>query len=85
MDTHSDSTRTHWALFGSNIPKAEIVFFTQVIIIYIVVLTSIVNLTLGYGSSTLWVALLSGNIGYILPNPTLKKYGEKLLSNAPQQ
>ena len=85
MDSHSDSIRSYWSLCGTDIPKAEVVFFTQVVLIYIVVLTSIVNLTLGNEYSNLWVALLSANIGYLLPNPSLKQNGQKLLSNTTKQ
>jgi len=63
----------HWHLCGRTLPKSEIVFFAQVILIYMVVITCIVNLSLGHSDSNLWTALLAANIGYILPNPTLKK------------
>jgi hypothetical protein len=72
----STQEQGRWVLFGKHIPKAEIVFFAQVIVLYIVIITSIVNLTLANGVSTLWTALLSSSLGYLLPNPTLEK--EKL-------
>lgn len=63
-----------WHLpFGKKLPKSEIVFFVQVILIYIVVITSIVNLTINQGEGKLWTALLSSSLGYILPNPSLKR------------
>lgn len=63
-----------WHLpFGHRLPKSEIVFFVQVILIYIVVITSIVNLTINQGEGKLWTALLSSCLGYILPNPSLKR------------
>ena len=40
------SSGHHWNIFGHTMPKSEIVFFMQVFLIYIVVFTSIVNLTL---------------------------------------
>ena len=42
-------------------------------IIYIVVVTCIVNLSIDNGNSNLWTALLSSCLGYMLPNPRLKK------------
>jgi hypothetical protein len=69
----STQEQARWVLFGKHIPKAEIVFFAQVIVLYIVIITSIVNLTLSNGVSTLWTALLSSSLGYLLPNPTLEK------------
>ena len=68
------SSDRSWNVFGSSLPKSEIVFFTQVVLIYIVVITSIVNLTVFKESDgKLWTALLSSSFGYLLPNPTLKK------------
>ena len=60
-------------LFGTECPKEEIVFFCQVIILYTVIVVSIYNLTVGHGDSTLWTALLSSSLGYLLPNPSLKR------------
>lgn len=62
----------HWRLLGSNLPKQEIVFFCQVLIIYIVVITCVANLTLGRDEGKIWIALLSSCLGYLLPNPSLK-------------
>ena len=71
---HSDtSSRVRWHMFGHKFPKEEVVFFMQVVLIYIVVVTSIVNLTLNKDEGKLWTALLSSSLGYLLPNPTLKK------------
>ena len=61
-----------WNMFGYKFPKSEGVFFTQIILIYIVVITCIVNLSMGNGNSNLWTALLSSSLGYILPNPSIK-------------
>ena len=63
-----------WNIGRMRVSRSLIVYFLQVLIIYIVVLTSIYNLTRGYCNQTdqkLWVATLSSGIGYLLPNPTL--------------
>lgn len=65
--------RAQWYFLGSSIPKNQIIFFVQVIVLYVVILTSIVNLSLAHGDSNLWTALLSSSLGYLLPNPTLKR------------
>lgn len=71
-DTHSEEHQ--WRFFGRRVPKSEIVFFCQVIIIYTVIFTSIYNLTRGNtADNNLWTALLSSSLGYLLPNPTIKK------------
>lgn len=62
----------HWECFGKKIPKTEIVYLSQVIIIYMVIITCILNLSLKNGDSNLWTALLSSSIGYILPAPKIK-------------
>ena len=62
-----------WHLFGTECPKEEIVFFCQVIILYTGIVVSIYKLTVAHGDSTLWTALLSSSLGYLLPNPSLKR------------
>ena len=69
-ETHSQRS---WSLFGERVPRSEIVFFCQVIILYTVIATSIFNLSTGHKDGHLWVALLSSSLGYLLPNPSLKK------------
>ena len=54
----------------------HLLFLFQVIVIFIVVITSIVNLTIENGNLNLWTALLSSCLGYILPNPKLKKIND---------
>jgi hypothetical protein len=79
----SPETRS-WQLFGQKCPRQEVVFLAQTGMIYIVILASIVNLSLGIGESNLWVALLSSCLGYLLPNPTLKQ-DESILRDPTEQ
>lgn len=53
-------------------PSNLILFIFQMLIILIVVCMSIYNLTFNTGDTSMWTALLSSSIGYILPNPKLK-------------
>ena len=69
-ETHSNNPQ--WQFCGRGVPKSEIVFFCQVIILYSVILTSIDNLTKENRDSNLWTALLSNSLGYLLPHPTIK-------------
>ena len=48
-------------------------FLCQVVVLYMVIVVSIYNLTVGHGDSTLWTALLSSSLGYLLPNPSMKR------------
>ena len=74
------SSRSNWNVFVNKIPKEEIVFFTQVIFIYIVCVACLINLSIGNGNSNLWTSLLSGSLGYLLPAPKLRKH-ESVLSH----
>lgn len=71
-DNNSDGS-TVWNFFGKQRPKAQIVYMTQVVILYIVIITCIVNLSVKNGISELWVSLLSYSLGCLLPSPRLKK------------
>lgn len=62
-----------WNMFGYSIPKQEVVFFTQIIALYIVIIIGLINVTLQNGNSNLWLSLLSASLGYLLPNPSLKR------------
>ena len=62
-----------WNLFGRQVPRSKAVFFCQIILIYITVLTSLINLTLKNGPVNLWIALLSSCLGYLLPHPSLEQ------------
>ena len=53
--------------------KADLILFTvQVVIIFVVVCTSLMNLTLGYGNQNLWTVVLTSSLGYVMPNPKIK-------------
>ena len=60
-----------WEVFGRRLPRSEIVFFCQTFLIYAVVVTSLVNLTLKNGPINLWIALLGSCLGYLLPHPSI--------------
>lgn len=75
--------RGRWNFCGRDLPKAEIVFFAQVTLIYVVVIVCLVNLTIGDDKTNLWIALLSGSLGYILPAPNLRASDDgSILPNA---
>jgi len=70
----NDGTSVHqWRLFGQTIPKNEAIFICQVVILYIIIITCIVNLSISNGDSNLWTALLSSSLGIMLPAPTLSR------------
>ena len=49
----------------------SITYYTQVAVILVVVIASIINLRLNKEPQTLWVALLTSCVGYVLPNPRM--------------
>lgn len=81
METPSDqsaealrrqSSSIKWNVLGKKIPKGEIVFFCQVVILYTVILVSVYNLSTNSDkNSNLWTSLMCSCLGYILPNPTI--------------
>ena len=72
-DVENRSNGERWHLLGTRVPQAEIVYFCQMIIVYVIIITSIANLSIQNGSTELWISLLSSCIGYALPSPKLKK------------
>ena len=68
-----DKRSSMWYFRNNTFPKDEAVFFSQLFIITIVVIAAVYNLTTSNGKTTLWTALLSSALGYILPNPQLRK------------
>lgn len=67
------SDKRNWNICSYSIPKQEVVYFCQIIALYVVIGIGLVNITIQNGDANLWLSLLAGSIGYLLPNPTLKK------------
>ena len=75
-DISDTSTRTEWKGLGSTCSKELVVYIAQVLLVYIIVITSILNLTVNQdtqseSSNRLWTSLLASSVGYLLPNPKL--------------
>ena len=77
MSEENGGSRSNWELFRKVVPKNEVIFICQVVILYIVIITCIINLSLKNGDSNLWVALLSSSLGIMLPQPTISQSGKK--------
>jgi hypothetical protein len=73
--TTSSSSVSLW--FGKLLPRPEVVFISQMLVIYVVIGVSLFNLTRGgtgdAQEGNLWIALLSSCLGYILPNPKVER------------
>lgn len=57
---------------GNKLPTSEIVYFCQMIVVYVIIVTSIVNLSLQNDKREHLITLLCSTIGYLLP---LTSYG----------
>jgi hypothetical protein len=56
------------------IPKDEVVYFCQVVLIYIIAFACLFNLSFGDKEyHSIWWSLLSGSVGYLLPSPRIGK------------
>ena len=65
----------------SKVCKADLILFSvQVAIIFIVICSSLINLTFRWGNQQLWTVILTSTLGYLLPNPKLR-IDEKLLKS----
>lgn len=53
--------------------KPEIVYFSQIFILYAIIGTSIYNITFKQDNNQFWIGLLCASMGYILPAPTPKQ------------
>lgn len=56
----------------TKLAKNRLTFFSQILIVYIIIITSLVQICLHSPDKELWLILLSSSIGYILPSPGLK-------------
>lgn len=62
---------TLWKGCGSECPSQEVVFFAQISVIFMIIISAIVNLALHTGMSEFWVSIMSACLGYILPAPNV--------------
>ena len=78
LDVPSEVSVRPWTIAGKDVPSSEIVFFSQIIVVYIVIITCIINLSLQNGPHDLWIALMSSSLGYILPSPAITNRNKRI-------
>ena len=61
----------HWKCCGDKIPKNEIVYLLQIIILYTIILVCMFNLSYKKENKDIWIALLSYCLGCLLPSPVI--------------
>lgn len=69
MDTSSND---NWKFSNRTYSKSLLKFVAQTILIYIIILTSILNISLKNGNENIWIGLLSYSIGVMMNAPKLK-------------
>ena len=66
--------RRSWNFINSQVPRSEVVFFSQILIIIFLIVVSLTKRVfsqLDFEESTFWFSLLSCTLGYALLNPKL--------------
>ena len=65
--------RGSWIFCNKHLPRSEVVFISQCILVFILVLVSITCLAISKTceETTVWVAILSSSVGYMVPPPKL--------------
>ena len=61
------------------------VYCCQLAAVFTIILTALVNLTFLETDTCLWTGLISGALGYLVPNPSIRhhiQHDESLLSDA---
>lgn len=73
--TTTGEERQSWKFCNSiRIPRSEVAFFSQIIIIFMIIVVSLYKLCyeeLSCEEKPIWVSILSSAVGYLLPNPQL--------------
>lgn len=67
-----DTPSQQWSMCGNRVPKNQVTYWTQIVLVYGIVIASIAHLSLQSPDKELWLVLLSSSLGYILPSPGLK-------------
>ena len=62
-----------WKLCGTEVFGTVVAFFSQIIILYMCILTCFVNLSVKNSPLELWISLISLSLGSILPSLKVKK------------
>ena len=71
-DNNSDISKRDFACCHNRVPKNQFTYILQIVVIYAIIATAIVHISLQSDNRELWLVLLSSSLGYILPSPGLK-------------
>lgn len=62
-----------WQLCCSSVYKAEIVFLTQILFLFIILIFSIVQIVMKAENLEIYFSLISSIIGILIPQPKMNK------------
>lgn len=68
----NESGSEKWTVFGKRQNQSKVVYLSQIFILYIIIVTALVNISIGSKDFNLWSTLLASCIGLILPSPKFK-------------
>ena len=80
--THIGDNTSVQSTPGSESKTAKNHFFTQIIVVYMIIITPLVLLSLRSQDKELWLILLRSSIRYILPSPDLKFSNQSSLASS---
>ena len=72
LEVSSVANSESWTIFGRKTQRSKLEWVAQVLVLYILIITCLVNITLNNGNRELWSTLLGSSIGYLLPSPRMK-------------
>ena len=69
----NNQERQSWKYIGQTCNRSLVVFLSQFFVILVILACCIVRITLATNceKTTVWIAILSSTVGYILPSPKL--------------
>ena len=72
MNLESKNNDT-WGLCCSSVYKSEVVFFVQILFLFIILIFSIIQIILKSNNLEIYFSLISSIIGILIPQPKMAK------------
>lgn len=82
-DSNTSSSSSTWEICGKNVPRSEVMYICQMILICIVIVSSIINLSINNGRPEMWVSFFGYAFGAALPPPKIKSLIAKGVNSKP--
>jgi hypothetical protein len=71
-DRNRKDKENKWNVFCFSLDKDCVVYFTQLSILIVCIVVSLIQISYGDNNRDFWISLLSSSIGIIIPNPRIK-------------